>query len=113
MAVIINAADGHTHRLDLTDSDHLRIARSLIRQGQVRAMAVAHNGTQHVLRPPRKFGRERCHYGAELMLDKDKQAVGERVWCQIGQTRVSLHHTFTSSVFVCEVVRTGRLMFRP
>lgn len=117
--VIANTAAGCTHRFDLADDAQADALASLLRTGGVTALAILHRGSQTVLPLPKRFGRQRLVFGAEVLRngtrapDGQPAAIGERIWCQAGDVRVSLVSTLTGALVRCDVVRTGRQQFNP
>jgi len=117
--IIANTAEGKTQRFDLTDDHQLEELTELIHLGHVTALSILHRGVQHSLPLPKRFGNRRPAYGVEVlrngtrMPDGSQDAVGERVYCQVGDIRVSLSSTFTGALVRCDVVRMGRQQFDP
>lgn len=117
--VIANTAQGHTHRFDLTVELQLNALAVLIQTGTVTALALHHRGNQTALPLPKRFGNRPISFGAEVLRngtrtpDGTQAAIGERIWCQAGEVRVSLVATFTGALVRCDVVRIGRQQFDP
>lgn len=107
--VIANASDGSTSQFDLSESSQRRALASLLASGQVSALSILHSGTQHVLPLPRRFRRP--VYGAEPVFNGTLKVIGERIYVQAGDVRVSLTATFSGTVVRCDLVRTGRMVW--
>jgi hypothetical protein len=117
--VIANTAEGYTHQFDLTDDAQADALAALLRTGTITALAILHRGNQTALPLPKRFGRRQLAFGAEVLRngtrgpDGQPAALGERVWVQAGEVRVSLLSTFTGALVRCDVVRIGRHQFDP
>lgn len=110
---------GHTHQFDLTDSSQLEALSTLLRSGAVTALAILHRGVQTALPLPKRFGNRSVKFGADALRNGTRTsegtqaAIGERIWCQAGEVRVSLSATFTGALVRCDVLRIGRQQFDP
>ncbi len=109
--VIVNVSDGSTVRFDLSEPSQHQALTALIISGRVSALSILHNGTQHSLPLPKRF--KRPLYGAEPVSNGTPRVIGERIYIQAGDVRVSLTATFTGSVVRCDLVRTGRQRYSP
>lgn len=117
--IIANTAKGQTHHFDLTDDAQLNALIVLLQLGTVTALSILHHGNQTVLPTPKRFGTRSIKFGAEvlcngiLMAEGVQKAIGEKIWCQAGEIRVSLVSTFTGDLVRCDIVRIGRQQFDP
>lgn len=109
--VIANVSDGSTKRFDLSEPPQHQALSALLASGQVSALSILHNGTQHTLLPPKRF--RRSLYGAEPVFNGASDVVGERIYVLAGDVKVSLTATFRGTVVRCDLVRTGRLRYNP
>lgn len=110
--VIANVSDGTTAKFDLSEPSQHQALLDLIASGRVSALSLHHNGSQNALPLPRRFHMKPL-YGAEPVFNGGPLAVGERIYAQAGDVRVSLTATFKSKLVRCDLVRTGRMKYNP
>jgi hypothetical protein len=108
--VIANTADGKTTRFDLAQEDAYAALQELLETGQVTALSILHEGTQHSLPRPRRF-RKRPVYGAEQLRNGSREVLGERIFAQAEDVRVSISTTFASRLVRTDLVRLGAMQY--
>lgn len=117
--IIANTATGKTFRFDLLDETQCDALTTLIRTGHITALAILHRGVQTTLPLPKRFHKLALTFGFEVLRNGtrlpngDRTPIGERVYCQAGDVRVSLSATFAGALVRCDVVKTGRQRFNP
>lgn len=109
--VIANTARGLTSSFDLTQAESFAALCDLLASGQVTALSILRDGTQHTLTSPR--GMRGHVFGAEPVLNGGGAVVGERVFLQAGDVRVTLSATFGGNVVRTDLVRTGVMRYHP
>ena len=108
--VVANTSRGLTQAFDLSKPADLSSLQELLASGRVTALALLRDGVQHVLPSPRGFRRP--VFGAEPVIN-GAGVVGERIFVQAGDTRLTLSTTFTSAVVRTDLVRTGVMRYNP
>lgn len=107
--VVANTARGLTSSFDLTQPASFTALCDLLASGQVTALSILRDGTQHTLTSPRGV---RSHiFGAEPIVNGGGVVVGERVFLQAGEVRVTLSATFNGNVVRTDLVRTGTMKY--
>jgi len=109
--VVANTTRGLTHSFDLADPPGLSALLDLVSTGQVTALSILRDGVQHTLTAPRGFRHPA--FGAEPLTNGGGSVVGERVFVQAGDVRLSLTSTFTGNVVRTDLVRTGVMRYNP
>ena len=109
----MNTAQGLTHQFDLAEPAQLHGAAALIRSGNVTALAILHRGVQVALPLPKRFRKSDLRLGAETLRDRTSAPIGERIWCQARDVRVSLTATTAGALVRCDVSKIGRQRFDP
>lgn len=110
--VLANLSDGATCRFDLTDRSQVRDLNSILKSGSVKALSLLFNTVQTVLPTPRHC-KSALVFGAQLVSDKKGDPIGEKIFVQADNTRVSLTATFKSKLVRCDVTRIGRMKYDP
>ena len=108
--VLANLKDGTTQAFNLshqTAFDHLQ---SLIKAHSITALSLHSDHTQTTLPIPKKF-RSPPVFGVELIHNRDGIPVGERIFAQAGNVRVSLTLTYTSKLVRCDLVKVGTMRY--
>ena len=110
--ILANVESGTTECFDLDDPDQYRNLLDLISSGQVTALSLLQNGVQHALPLPKRFSR-RPIFGAETIINGTKTPIGERIYAQADNVRISLSLTYRSKLVRCNLVRTGKMKYNP
>ena len=108
--ILANLSDGSTLKVDLSDNtQHLKLT-ALLRARKVRGLSILSEAGQFALPLPKGF-RKHPLYGAELIKSKHDETIGEIVFSQADDVRVSLTRTFKSKLVRCDLIRIGKLRF--
>jgi len=108
--VIANTADGKTTRFDLASDSAYAALQALLESGKVTALSILHGGTQHSLPRPKRF-RKRPVYGAEQLRNGTDSVLGERIFAQAEDVRVSVTATFASRLVRTDLVKIGVMKY--
>lgn len=108
--VIANTTEGSTLAFDLSVEAEYSSLLSLISSGRVTALAIHQNGVQHALPLPKKF-RRRPQFGAERIFNGTKLPIGERIYAQAEDVRVTLTSSFKTKLVRCDLVKTGHMRY--
>jgi hypothetical protein len=109
--VVANTTRGVTHTFDLTNPSSLADLLDLTLSGQITALSILRAGVQHTLTMP--CGFRNPTFGAEAVVNGGRGVIGERVFVQAGDTRLSLTATFNGNVVRTDLVRTGVMRYNP
>ena len=108
--VIANTADGKTSHFDLSSDARYDALQALLETGQVTALSILHEGVQHTLPRPKRF-RKRSVYGAEQLRNGSPAVLGERIFAQADDVRVSVTITYASMLVRTDLVRLGVMKY--
>lgn len=110
--VIANLKDGTTQAYDLLEEDQFDQLDQLIQAGAITALSLHNSHTQHTLPLPKRFTPAPV-FGVELLTNNHDKPVGERIFAQAENVRVSLTLTYTSKLVRCDLVKTGKMRYNP
>ncbi len=107
--VIANTARGLTYSFDLTCPEDFNALQALLDANQITALTLVREGTRYALPTPQRF--RRLIFGAELIATKAEGVIGERIFVQADNVRVSLSVLFHSDLIRADLVNTGTLRY--
>lgn len=110
--VVANTISGATFTFDLRDPDHLDRLSTLLRGREISALSLRGEGCVMALPCPKKFKRHPA-YGVELVLNGSDEPIGERIFAQADDVRVTLTLSYKTNFARCDLVRTGRMLYNP
>ena len=110
--VIVNFKDGRTEHFDLRDPTQSENLQAILQTTTVSALSLHHNKVQNSLNLHKRF-RPDPVFGAELLMNGSDKPVGEKIFAQAGDVRVSVTLLYESTLMRCDLIHTGRMKYNP